>query len=79
MYNSVDMLLAADVLYDRDNLELLQVFRHCASEILLADSRIRDLCEPGYHFLDATDAVTEPDLGELESVRTVRFYRAESI
>jgi len=74
---SVDLLLAADVLYDRDNLGLLQVFRHCAPEVLLADSRVRDLCEPGYHLLDSTDAVTEPDLGELDSVRTVRFYRAE--
>ncbi len=76
---TVDLLLAADVLYDSDNLGLLQVFRHCASEVLLADSRVRDLSEPGYHLLDAADAVTEPDLGELDSVRTVHFYRAESV
>lgn len=72
----VDLLLAADVLYDVDNLPLLQIFRHRASAVLVADSRIRNLNEPGYTLIDEVEAVTEPDLGESESVKIVRFYRA---
>ncbi|TNE75871.1 MAG: methyltransferase domain-containing protein [Gammaproteobacteria bacterium] len=72
----VDLLLAADVLYDSDNLPLLQLFRRRAERVLLADSRISNLREPGYSQMDEIDAVTVPDLGELDSVKTVRFYRA---
>ena len=71
-----DLLLAADVLYDRDNLPLLQPFRRRAASVLLADSRIGDLRAPGYTLIGEDEAVTIPDLGESETVKRVRFYRA---
>ena len=38
----VDLIIAADVLYDRENLEWLDVLGNYGREILIADSRIRD-------------------------------------
>ncbi len=74
----VDLLLAADVLYDQDNRPLLQRFPRCAREVLLADSRVRDFAEPGYVPAGEERAVTLPDLGESEAVKTVRFYRHDA-
>lgn len=73
---SLDLITAADVLYDRDNRPFLQAFREAAGNVLLADSRIRDLQEPGYEGLGMVAASTWPDLGEFEEFNQVRLYRA---
>lgn len=75
---TVDLLVAADVLYDSANRPLLQRFLQMAPEVLVADSRVQDFREPGYHASGEERAVTLPDLGESEAVKTVRFYRALS-
>jgi len=72
----IDLILAADVLYDRDNLAFLEKFRARAPEVLVADSRVRDFREPGYERLWSQDCVAVPDLGEAEWVRHVTVYRA---
>lgn len=74
---SVDVITAADVLYDRDNRPFLQAFRDVAESVLLADSRVRDLEEPGYRVLDMVSATTWPDLNEFEEFNQVRLYRAD--
>ncbi|MFC4259957.1 50S ribosomal protein L11 methyltransferase [Marinobacter lacisalsi] len=74
--SSLDLITAADVLYDRDNRPFLQAFREAAGGVLLADSRVRDLEEPGYDVLDMVSASTWPDLGEFEEFNQVRLYRA---
>lgn len=70
----VDMLFAADVLYDPDNRALVEGFASAARQVVIADSRVRDFSAPGYQRQEQVHAVTVPDLGELESVKTVRFY-----
>ena len=72
----VDMLFASDVLYDPDNRPLVQRFREVANEVVVADSRVKDFAEQGFTLCDQVRAVTEPDLGELESVKQIRFYRS---
>lgn len=72
----VDLITAADVLYDRDNRPFLQQFCQAAPGVLLADSRVRDLMEPGYQVLDLIEATTWPDLNEFEEFNQVRLYRA---
>jgi predicted nicotinamide N-methyase len=72
----IDLILAADVLYDRDNLPFLQAFRTRAPEVLVADSRVRDFREPGYQRLWSQDCIAVPDLGEAEWVKHVTVYRA---
>ena len=75
----VDILFASDVLYDPDNKPLVQRFREVADAVVVADSRVKDFAELGFTLCDQVRAVTEPDLGELESVKQVRFYRSRGI
>lgn len=70
----IDLITAADVLYDRDNRPFLQAFRDAAPRVLLADSRVRDLTEPGYQLLTTEEARTWPDLNEFEEFNQVRLF-----
>ncbi|MDF1830859.1 MAG: 50S ribosomal protein L11 methyltransferase [Porticoccaceae bacterium] len=72
----IDMLFASDVLYDPDNRSLVQHFRSVANEVVIADSRVKNFTEQGFFLCDQARAVTEPDLGELESVKQIRFYQS---
>lgn len=72
----IDLVAAADVLYDRDNLPFLASFRARAPVTLVADSRVRNFSEPGYQRLWSQDCIAVPDLGEAEWVRHVTVYRA---
>lgn len=72
----VDLVAAADVLYDRENMPFLAQFRQRAADVLVADSRVRDFREPGYERLWSRDCVAVPDLGEAEWVKHVTVYRA---
>lgn len=71
----IDLVVAADVLYDRDNMPFLRHFRRRAPVTLVADSRVRDFSEPGYEKLWSQDCVAVPDLGEAEWVKHVTVYR----
>lgn len=72
-----DLLLMADVLYDRSNLPLLRQAAALAATTLVADSRIRDLPDPAYRLFGTDEALTLPNLGEFDEFRTVRFFRYE--
>jgi predicted nicotinamide N-methyase len=74
--DELDLVTAADVLYDRENRPFLQMFREAANGVLLADSRVKDLVEPGYEVLDMVAATTWPDLNEFEEFNRVRLYRS---
>ena len=74
---SLDLVTAADVLYDPDNRPLLEAFRAAASRVLLADSRVRDLGNPAYQLQTVIEARTWPDLNEFEEFNRVRIYLAE--
>ena len=72
----LDLLIAADVLYDRANLVLLDEFMARANEVLIADSRIRDFDFPPYRKTATHDSCTVPDLDELDEFRSVNLYYA---
>ncbi len=72
--DQVDLLLAADILYDRDNLGLLETFRSVPT-VILADSRVPDLNPPGYQRMQEATATTWPDLGESTQFNRVRLFR----
>ncbi len=74
-----DVVIAADVLYDRDNLTLLDDFRAAAGTVLLADSRIRDLANDHYRLQTVISGRTWPDLDEFEEFNQVRIYRAARV
>lgn len=71
-----DLILAADVLYDRANLPLLDAFLSRGREALVADSRVRDFRHPRYRRLAVLDACTWPDLAEPDEFRRVSLYHA---
>lgn len=71
-----DLVIVADVLYDRTNLPLLDHFLSCGREALVADSRVRDFAHPLYRRLDLLDACTWPDLAEPAEFRQVSLYHA---
>lgn len=72
----VDVILAADVLYDRDNLPWLARFQDKAKTVLVGDSRIKNFDFPGYRKLQEVDACTLPDLDESAEFRRVSIYIA---
>jgi len=71
-----DLILVADVLYDRANLPLLDDFLSRGQEALVADSRVRDFHHPLYRRLAVLDACTWPDLAEPAEFRQVSLYHA---
>lgn len=71
-----DVIIVADVLYDRANLPLLDQFLSRGREVLVADSRVRDFQHPLYERLDILDACTWPDLAEPAEFRRVSLYHA---
>ena len=71
-----DLILVADVLYDRANLPLLDQFLSRGREALVADSRVRDFQHPLYRRIDMLQAMTLPDLAEPEEFRHVSLYHA---
>jgi predicted nicotinamide N-methyase len=71
-----DLILVADVLYDRANLPLLDEFLSRGREALVADSRVRDFQHPIYQRLEMLEAFTMPDLAEPAEFRNVSLYHA---
>lgn len=71
-----DLVIAADVLYDRENLPLLTQFLARAPEVLVADSRIKDFELPPYRAIARVQSSTWPDLDEFDEFRDVRIYHA---
>lgn len=69
-----DLVIVADVLYDRENLPWLPRFLARAGEVLVADSRIRDFSMPHFRQLGSFESTTLPDLDELDEFRHVRLY-----
>lgn len=69
-----DILLMADVLYDRSNLGLLGLAQKHASEVLVADSRVTHLPDSSYREIARIEALTLPNLGEFDEFRTAHLF-----
>ena len=74
---ALDVIVVADVLYDRANLGWLQEFSERAPVVLLADSRIRDFAVPPYRRVASFESCTVPDLDESREFNRVAIYRAD--
>ncbi len=73
----VDLVIVADVLYDRGNFEWLQRFVERADRVLIADSRVKDFDHPPYRQIARHSSCTLPDLDESAEFRDVRIYLAD--
>ena len=76
--DEIDVVTAADVLYDPENRPLLGVLREAAPRVLLADSRMKVLGDDAYRKQATLEARTWPDLNEFEEFNKVRIYLAEN-
>ncbi|MBD3727714.1 MAG: methyltransferase, partial [Moraxella osloensis] len=75
--DKVDVLLVADVLYDKANLPLLDVFLQYAHEVWVADSRVKNFAHPHYHKVTKLDNTTTlPDMDEAKQFNQVVIYRS---
>tara|TARA_B110000881_G_scaffold125877_1_gene110564 strand:+ start:43 stop:699 length:657 start_codon:yes stop_codon:yes gene_type:complete len=73
--DKVDLLIAADVLYDRENIPWLERLGSYADEVLIADSRIRDESVfEGFEKIGNISATTIPDLDEMKEFGDVTIY-----
>jgi predicted nicotinamide N-methyase len=70
----VEVILAADVLYDAEIFPLVKRFPDLASDVILADSRVRNLILDPYRKIGHGVALTWPDLHEPEEYRQVSIY-----
>lgn len=73
-HEGVDMMTAADVLYDPENRPLLEQFRQAVPQVLLADSRLKDLGNDAYRKQETRESRTWPDLHEFEEFNKVSIY-----
>jgi predicted nicotinamide N-methyase len=73
----IDLIIVADVLYDRANLGWLQRFVARAPRVLIADSRVKDFNHPPYRQIGRYSGCTLPDLDESAEFRDVRIYLAD--
>ena len=73
---AVDVILVADVLYDRGNLPWLSRFAERAGVVVMADSRLPDFEHEDYRLLLRAEASTLPDLDESPEFRRVRLHVA---
>ena len=71
---SCDLVLMADVLYDRANLPLLEIAQQHGREVLVADSRVTTLPNPEYREISRIDALTLPNLGEFDEFGTAHIF-----
>ena len=72
----VDTIIAADVLYDRENFPWIDELKGFAKEIIIADSRVKSDLLKGYEIIDRITASTVPDLDEFKEFNDVRIYRS---
>ena len=74
----IDIILAADVLYDPANLVWLERFTRRAPEVLVADSRVKKFNAPFYKKTFEAKSFTIPDLAEPSEFGRVSFYYARN-
>lgn len=71
----VDVLLVADVLYDKLNLTLLNIFLQYADKVFVADSRVKNFTHPNYRKIATLDNTTTlPDMDEAKQFNQVVIY-----
>ena len=72
----IDLIIVADVLYDKANFVWLRRFTERARQVLIADSRVKNFDHPPYRQIERRDSCTLPDLEESAEFRDVSIYLA---
>ncbi|MDO6682520.1 50S ribosomal protein L11 methyltransferase [Oceanobacter sp. 5_MG-2023] len=72
----VDLVLAADLLYDQHNHGLLDKFIAISQQVWLAESRQPDIQHPAFHYLGRHCYPTEPETGPNDPYATSLLYHS---
>lgn len=70
----VDLVTIADVLYDRNNMPLLEALVQRAPAVYLADSRVKNFTHPRFAKTGRADGETFPVLGGFDEFSEVNIY-----
>ncbi|MBA53119.1 MAG: methyltransferase [Pseudomonadales bacterium] len=70
----VDMVLAADVLYEKENLRFLDRMLEVADDVIIADSRLKSMPDQRFTHFDTSNTTSFPDYGEAKANNEVKFY-----
>lgn len=73
--DNYDLIVAADILYDRDNFVWLEALPNRAKQVLLADSRVKNFQHRAYQLFATRESITIPDLLEPAEFRQVKLYQ----
>ncbi len=74
-----DMVLAADVLYEIQNLVWLDQLQEYGMEVIVADSRQKNLNHPDYRLLSQLVTKSFPDFAEAKTFNVVKLYISTKI
>lgn len=72
--DAVDLVLASDVLYDKDNFPLIECLKDKGNEVLIADSRVKQFPDNSFSQWAQMEATTWPDLAESQEFNQVTLY-----
>ena len=72
---NLDLIIAADVLYDKENHFFLEKFLNYTPKVLIADSRVKTIDVAPYQKITEIIAPTLPDLGEPDEFKRVSIYQ----
>ena len=70
----LDLLIMADVLYDRRNFALVEKIKALNGTLIIADSRITNIDDLDFTLFHEAEALTLSNLGEFDEFKTVRFF-----
>jgi len=75
--DDLDLIVVADVLYDRENLPWMNRLAARAPHVMVADSRVKDFSVPPYNAIGCFESDTMPDLDESAAFRQVTLYSTQ--
>jgi len=74
---SVSLMFMADVLYDKNNFALIEIALGRAEELIISDSRIKNLEDSRFKIFNKMEMLTFPNLGEFDEYKEVTFYSSK--
>lgn len=75
----VDLVVAADVLYERKNLQFLDMMLDVCESVVLADSRLKVMPDKRFNYFDTVFTTSFPDYQEAKENNEVRLYCSDII
>ncbi len=73
------LIIAADLLYDRSNLPLIDDFLALSPDVWIADSRISDFSHPAFRYIGPYSSANEPQSDGYDEFQTMHLYQSHAV